>query len=56
MAIYQSNTQFIGKKKSVYFFLEFIYFLFCFKYALLCNLNKLADILRKYTASQQERF
>ena len=56
--MYQCNTQFTGKKESVIYFTFFVvcYFFISFKYALLCNLIKLVNILRKYAVSERKRF
>ena len=56
--IYQRNIQFIGKKESVieFTFVVLFYYYISFKYASLCNLIKLEDILRKYAESEHKRF
>ena len=45
----------MGKKESVIYF-TFVVVCYFFKYALLCNLIKLVNILRKYATSEQQPF
>ena len=55
--MYQYNVHFMGKKESAihFTFVVVLWFDF-FKYAFLCNLITLVNILRKYAASEQKRF